>query len=86
MCKTTQGETKMNQHEFIFPQSSYYGKGTPENIAFNGKLQEFSHKVNYISGLQTAGKIPARLAYLQVQELWQELKQTKQKLDSAKKA
>ncbi|NEQ40852.1 MAG: hypothetical protein F6K40_33390 [Okeania sp. SIO3I5] len=74
----------MNKHKFIFPQSSYYGKGTPENTAFNEKLQEFSHKLNYISAFQTAGKIPARLAYIQVEELWQELKQTKEKLDSAK--
>ncbi len=86
MCKITQGETKMNQHEFLFPQSSYYGKATPENIAFNQKLQEFSHKVNYISGFQTAGKIPARLAYLLVEELWKELQQTKEKLDNGKKA
>ena len=49
----------MNQYNFLYPQSSYYGKVTPKNIAFNGKLQEFSHKVNYISGLQTAGKISA---------------------------
>ncbi len=75
----------MDKHEFIFPHSSYYGKETPENIAFNKTLQEFSHKVNYISGLQTAGKIPARLAYLLVEELWKELKQTKEKLDNAKK-
>ncbi len=75
----------MNKHEFLYPQSSYYGKETPENIAFNQKLQEFSHKLNYISGFQTAGKIPPRLAYLQVEELWQELEETKEKLDNRKK-
>ncbi|MGD1807677.1 DUF7219 family protein [Dapis sp. BLCC M126] len=75
----------MNKYEFICPQSSYYGKETPENIAFNKKLQEFSHKLNYISGFQTAGKIPSRLAYLQVEKLWKELEKTKEKLDSAKK-
>ncbi len=75
----------MNKHEFLCPKSSYYGKKTPENIAFHEKLQEFSHKINYISGFQTAGKISARLAYLRVEELWKELKQTKQQLDSQKK-
>ena len=69
----------MNQYNFLYPQSSYYGKVTPKNIAFNGKLQEFSHKVNYISGLQTAGKISAILAYLKVEELWQDLEKIKQK-------
>ncbi|MCL2932418.1 MAG: hypothetical protein MGG11_09145 [Trichodesmium sp. MAG_R03] len=69
----------MNQHDFLYPQSSYYGKKTPKNIAFNGKLQEFSHKVNYIIALQTAGKISAIFAYLQVEELWQDLEKIKQK-------
>ncbi|MDE5105883.1 MAG: hypothetical protein O4808_01995, partial [Trichodesmium sp. St17_bin3_1_1] len=55
------------------------GKSHPEDIAFNEKLQKFSHQLNYIIGLQTAGKISAILAYLQVQELWEELEQVKQK-------
>lgn len=76
----------MNKSEFLYPRSRYYGKATPENVAFDAKLQEFSHKINYISGLQTAGKISAKLAYLQVQELWQQLEDTKKELDRAKKA
>ena len=55
------------------------GKSHPKNIAFNEKLQKFSHKLNYIIGLQTAAKISTILAYLQVQELWEELEQVKQK-------
>lgn len=67
----------MKKGEFLYPQSRYYGKATPENINFNAKLQEFSHKINYISGLQTSGKISTQSAYLQIQELWEQLEKIK---------
>ncbi|NEP83222.1 MAG: hypothetical protein F6K39_36840 [Okeania sp. SIO3B3] len=67
----------MKKSEFLYPQSRYYGQGTPANINFNAKLQEFSHKISYISALQTSGKISATSAYLQIQELWEKLETIK---------
>ena len=64
----------------MFPQSRYYGKFTPENLVFNANLQEFSHRVGIICGLETGGKISSQEAYLQVAELWQQLEQSKQNL------
>ncbi|OYQ67137.1 hypothetical protein B9G53_01930 [Pseudanabaena sp. SR411] len=64
----------------LFPQSRYYGKFTPENLVFNANLQEFSHRVGIICGLETGGKISSQEAYLQVAELWQQLEQSKQNL------
>jgi isocitrate lyase len=74
----------MNKYDFIYQKSSYYGKATPENIEFNKKLQEYSQKLIYLSGFQTAGKISATSAYKQAEKLWQELEQTKKQLDCTK--
>ncbi|WP_353735983.1 MULTISPECIES: hypothetical protein [unclassified Okeania] len=71
------GKAEMKKDEFLYPQSPYYGQATPANINFNAKLQEFSHKINYISGLQTSGKISTTSAYLQIQELWEQLEKIK---------
>lgn len=86
LVKFNQGENQMNKSEFLYPRSRYYGKGTPENIAFDAKLQDFSQQVNYISNLQTAGKISSKLAYLKVEELWEQLENTKKQLDAAKRS
>ncbi|NEQ77320.1 MAG: hypothetical protein F6K24_06000 [Okeania sp. SIO2D1] len=67
----------MKKGEFLYPQSRYYGQATPANINFNAKLQEFSHKISYISALQTSGKISISSAYLQIQELWEQLEKIK---------
>lgn len=67
----------MKKGEFLYTQSRYYGQATPANINFNRKLQEFSHKINYISALQTSGKISPTSAYLQIQELWEQLEKIK---------
>ena len=64
----------------LFPQSRYYGEFTPENLAFNANLQEFSYRVSIICGLETGGKISSEEAYSQVAELWQQLEKSKQNL------
>lgn len=64
----------------MFPQSRYYGTFTPENLMFNSNLQEFSHRVSIICGLETGGKISSQEAYLQIAELWQQLEQSKRNL------
>ncbi|MHC5932164.1 DUF7219 family protein, partial [Nostoc sp.] len=40
-------------------------------------LQEFSQKVAYIVNLETNGKLPPGKAFNQIEELWEELKRTK---------
>ncbi|GBO54284.1 hypothetical protein APA_2232 [Pseudanabaena sp. lw0831] len=47
---------------------------------FNANLQEFSHRVSIICSLETGGKISAQAAYLQIEELWQQLEQSKRTL------
>jgi isopropylmalate/homocitrate/citramalate synthase len=67
-------ENKKDKENFIFPQSSYRGEFTPENLVFNANLQEFAQKVSYICNLETNGKITPQDAYKQIKNLWAELK------------
>ncbi|WP_373480356.1 hypothetical protein [Geminocystis sp.] len=67
-------ENKRDKENFIFPQSSYRGEFTPENLVFNANLQEFAQKVSYICNLETNGKITPQDAYKQIKNLWAELK------------
>ena len=61
----------MINDSFLYPHRSYYGKLTPENLAFNANLQEFSQKINIISALETGGKISTIECYSQIQALWE---------------
>ncbi|MBD2176934.1 hypothetical protein H6F42_08425 [Pseudanabaena sp. FACHB-1998] len=70
----------MSHTKFMFPQSRYYGTFTPENLMFNANLQEFSHRVSIICALETGGKLSAHEAYSKIEELWQQLNQSKQNL------
>jgi hypothetical protein len=69
-----------NATKCLFPRSRYYGEFTPENLMFNANLQEFSHRVSIICGLETGGKISSQEAYLEVAELWQQLEQSQRNL------
>lgn len=64
-------------YEFLFPQSPYYGKITPENLIFNTNLQEFAHKVSFISALETSGKISPQEAFAEIESLWEKLESCK---------
>lgn len=67
----------VNKNSFLYPRSRYYGEFTPEHLAFNANLQEFSQRVSYISALETGGKLSSEQAYEQVKCLWEQLKQSK---------
>jgi hypothetical protein len=69
-----------DKNQFLYPRSSYRGQVTPENLIFNANLQEFSHKVGYITGLETSGKLSPEEAYSQIQVLWKQLKHSKKNL------
>ncbi|HIK26614.1 MAG: hypothetical protein N3E45_09280 [Oscillatoriaceae bacterium SKW80] len=66
--------------DFLSPRSRYYGKFTPENLAFNANLQEFAHKVSFICALETNGKISPEQAYEDIKALWEQLKSSKEYL------
>jgi hypothetical protein len=66
--------------------SRYRGNATPENVVFNANLQEFAHKVNFIVALQTSGKLSAEESYVQIETLWEQLRESKQHLGIGKKA
>jgi len=66
--------------------SRYRGNATPENLVFNANLQEFAQKVDLIVGLQTGGKLSAEESYVQIETLWEQLRESKQHLGIGKKA
>lgn len=71
------GSDRVAKHQMLYPHAAYRGAFTPNLMLFNANLQEFSHKVGYISGLHTSGKLTSAEAYDRVQGLWKELKKCK---------
>lgn len=67
----------VSKNSFLYPGGRYYGPLTPEYLAFNANLQQFSQKVSYICALETGGKLDPEQAYEQVKCLWKQLKQSK---------
>ncbi|WRH66759.1 MAG: hypothetical protein RSE13_25115 [Planktothrix sp. GU0601_MAG3] len=66
--------------------SRYRGNATPENILFNANLQEFAKKVDFIVCLQTGGKLSAEESYVQIETLWEQLRESKKHPGTDKKA
>jgi len=75
---------QMSKNAFLYPQSRYYGRFTPEDLAFNANLQEFAQKVSYISNLETGGKLSSEEAYKKIKDLWKQLKESKKALGIGK--
>ncbi|BCL39576.1 hypothetical protein [Nostoc sp. MS1] len=69
-----------DKNNFLYPRSRYYGQTKVENLIFNANLQEFSHKVGYITALETSGKLSSDEAYEQIKALWKQLKRSKKEL------
>lgn len=65
---------------FVNPTSRYWGKFSPQNLAFNANLQEFANRISLICALETGGKIPPDEAYKQIKDLWKQLKESKKLL------
>ncbi|TAF20762.1 MAG: hypothetical protein EAZ76_01150 [Nostocales cyanobacterium] len=63
--------------DFLYPRYPYHGQLKAEYLVFNGHLQEFSQRVNYICNLQSGGKISPEEAYRQIHLLWKQLKRSK---------
>jgi len=58
----------------------YRGVFSPENLAFDANLQEFTNRISIICALETGGKISPIEAYQQIRDLRTELDQSKQNL------
>ena len=69
-----------HKNNFLYPRSRYYGQVKPENLIFNANLQEFAQKVEYITALQTNGKLKPEDAYQKMKLLWKQLKSSKKQL------
>ncbi|NES86954.1 MAG: hypothetical protein F6K10_39665 [Moorea sp. SIO2B7] len=70
----------MNKSNFLYPLYPYRGHYTPENLAFNANLQEFSAKVSQICNLETNGKLSPYESYKKIKFLWKQLKHSKKQL------
>ncbi|HEY9631110.1 MAG TPA: hypothetical protein V6C84_27785 [Coleofasciculaceae cyanobacterium] len=68
------------KNRFLYPRSSYHGEFTPEKLTFNANLQEFAQRVSLLCGLETGGQISTEEAYLQIKEMWKQLKRSKKEL------
>ena len=66
--------------EFLTPRARFQGEFTPQNLAFDSKLQEFAQRVAYICGLETAGKITPTEAHDQIRDLYEQLSRTREGL------
>ncbi|MBR8831816.1 MAG: hypothetical protein N5P05_002321 [Chroococcopsis gigantea SAG 12.99] len=71
---------RMAKNQFLLPVSQYHGHFTPENLTFNCNLQEFATRVSFIAGLHTGGKISSAEAYEKLNNLWHDLRYSKQQM------
>jgi hypothetical protein len=70
----------IEKERFMNPISRYRGEFSPENLAFDANLQEFTNRISIICALETGGKISPSEAYQQIKDLWTELEQSKNNL------
>jgi hypothetical protein len=70
----------IEKERFMNPISRYRGEFSPENIAFDANLQEFTNRISIICALETGGKISPIEAYQQIKDLWTDLDQSKKNL------
>lgn len=70
----------VDRSDFLIPHGRYHGRVNPEDLVFNANLQEFSHRVSLICGLQTNGKLTSEESFEQIRSLWHQLKRSKKEL------
>lgn len=70
----------LDKNNVLYQYYKYQGQFTPENLAFNANLQEFSQRVSYICNLETRGKLSPQESYEQIENLWQQLTKSFQTL------
>jgi len=72
--------SNLDKDSFLNPISNFRGKFSPQNLAFDANLQEFTNRISIICALETGGKISPNEAYQQIKELWNKLDQSRQNL------
>ncbi len=65
--------SNIDKDSFLNPRASYRGEFSPENLAFDANLQEFTNRISIICALETGGKISPIEAYQQIKDLWNKL-------------
>ena len=80
MDKSVTDDKEQAKNRFLYPKSRYHGEFTPEKLTFNANLQEFAQRVSLLCGLETGGQISTEEAYLQIKEMWKQLKRSKKEL------
>ena len=70
----------IDKEQFMNPRFRYRGDFSPQNIAFDANLQEFTNRISIICALETGGKISPIEAYQQIKAIWTELDQSKKNL------
>ncbi|MDZ8257042.1 hypothetical protein [Nostoc sp. ChiQUE01b] len=70
-----------DKNRFLYPCDRYHGKFQAKNLVFNANLQEFTQRVSYIVNLETAGKLSPEIAFGQIEALWKQLEDSKNKLE-----
>jgi hypothetical protein len=70
----------LDKDSFLNPISNFRGEFTPQNLAFDANLQEFTNRISIICALETGGKISPNEAYQQIKELWNKLDKSKEHL------
>ncbi|MHC0061412.1 DUF7219 family protein [Nostoc sp. UIC 10890] len=68
------------KNSFLYPRDRYYGQIKQNNLAFNVNLQDFAQKISYITCLETGGKLSPEKAFGQIEALWKQLEDSKNKL------
>lgn len=69
-----------DKDRFLNPISNFRGEFSPQNLAFNANLQEFTNRISIICALETGGKISSNEAYQQIKDLWIKLDASRQNL------
>ncbi|MEH2283940.1 MAG: hypothetical protein V7K90_21885 [Nostoc sp.] len=69
-----------DKNSFLYPRDRYHGQFQPNNLVFNANLQEFSQRISYITSLETGGKLSPEKAFAQIEALWKQLVDSKNKL------
>ena len=69
-----------DKDKFLNPIPNFRGEFSPQNLAFDANLQEFTNRISIICALETGGKISPKDAYQQIKELWHKLDVSRQNL------
>ncbi|MGY6529749.1 MAG: DUF7219 family protein [Cyanobacterium sp.] len=62
-----------SRNDFLCPKTPYHGQDYLQGFLFNSNLQEFTHRVGYISALHSNGKLSSQEACRHIEQLWDKI-------------